>query len=171
MREIKFRAWHKEFKKMFYQSGLDELVIELRNHNRDCPRVALVLSLDRVVCIAGWNGASLIPTDKFELMQYTGLKDKNGKEIYEGDILKYTYPAGYALCEVRFGEWDNGESYEDHLGGNGWYIKEWAHYEHGDDKNEEIKVSLSGFTDYPMNNHKMEVIGNLWENPELLEAK
>ncbi len=68
MREIKFRAWGKIEKKMFYPAFLCEDGITLGKN--------------------GW--ANNILRDEYDLMQFTGLLDKNGKEIYEGDIVLYT---------------------------------------------------------------------------------
>ena len=69
MREIKFRAWDKNINKMFYgEEGFD---FE--------PDGCILLNYIQVTNQAGKN---------FELMQYTGLKDENGIEVFEGDIVK-----------------------------------------------------------------------------------
>ena len=83
----------------------------------------------------------------FNPMQYTGLKDKNGKEIYEGDILSYNN--GYAVFEVKNEMVRNcscchsvwGWNLHDAAGPDEDFDHIWTH----------------------------EVIGNIYENPELLE--
>ena len=71
-REIKFRAWHKDLKKMFKigQITLEKGTWNFEPNDRD------------------FVGMSIPYQPSFVLMQYTGLHDKNGKEIYEGDIIR-----------------------------------------------------------------------------------
>lgn len=63
MREIKFRAWHSQSQGMVHWLELQSIA-------------------ERAICHPLHGGHP-----HYELMQYTGLKDKNGKEIYEGDII------------------------------------------------------------------------------------
>lgn len=122
MREIKFRAWHKYQEKMFTVIGLYPTL--------------------RMVQLKGFNHA--IPLDCVELMQYTGLKDKNGQEIYEGDILqdfhkKTEEPITRVKVYWNDGFWD-GEPL----------------------KGERYKTCYAGFK-------CCKVIGNIYENPELVD--
>jgi len=82
-------------------------------------------------------------TDNCILMQYTGLKDKNGVEIYEGDIIKL-YGLPNAHFQVVFKN--------QYMGG--WILMH--------KKNE---VSLGA-----LDKNKLKVVGNIYENPELLEC-
>jgi len=86
--------------------------------------------------------------DRYILMQYTGLKDKKGKEIYEGDIVRWANGIGVIVWNRHYGMWDclyiSGEELPD---GN---LGVWTNGVGGD--------SL----------RLLEIIGNIFQNPELL---
>lgn len=117
MREIKFRAWEMTLKQMLIVTNL----------HLDTKGAHLS------------KGKTVLLSHTLIAMQYTGLKDKNGKEIYEGDILRH-----------------NREAYI----GKVWFCDGC------------FMTDCEGFGNQPMNDLDLgwiEVIGNIYENPELLK--
>jgi uncharacterized phage protein (TIGR01671 family) len=89
--------------------------------------------------------------------QYTGLKNKNGKEIYEGDIAR---EEDGGLFTVKYGEHNTSEWNDTHE--LGFYVE----------SNSEEEISRAIRTDiiFWVKYRKLEVIGNIHNNPELLEV-
>lgn len=96
------------------------------------------------------------------LGQYTGLTDKNGKKIFEGDIIVV---AGFpeSACVVNYGEFMDVNNTDDYY--LGWYLRRLS--------DGIISTVLNGKADG--DNHYYvglsEVIGNVYDNPELLEER
>ena len=128
MREIKFRAWLKEERKMV---NVETLFIGI---NR--------------LCFGNSKTEDLFFRDfeEVELMQYTGLKDKNGKEIYEGDIvlIKLDETSTWHKTVVGF--------------------KKGAFIANLIDKEDYVYIFHHGFA-----GDDFEIIGNVYENKNLLE--
>lgn len=124
MREIKFRAWLKEEKIMGEVLGIDILHKEIFFSNEDA------------------NCYEHTDFKDIELMQYTGLKDKNNKEIYEGDILKLRDNHGIGVIKYS-DEW-------------GAFVVEYI---------KPRPLAVLGMNYYK---EDIEVLGNIYENPELL---
>lgn len=126
-REIKFRSWDKILKIMSYNS----------------------------VDAINFKGQILLNDGKFHdinktdyiLMQYTGVVDKNGKDIYEGDIVRI---------------WANPRDYGGYKGHNYTGVVEYEEFSLGF-----ILSDGHGLRDFEF----IEIIGNIYENPELLGGK
>jgi len=123
-REIKFRGWNlvdKRWDKTSKVFGMNDYFKELGNG------------------VFRFNRGDVI------LMQYTGLKDKNGKEIYEGDIV--LRPKGNILKGEQWNEVIRAVEYNNYHGGFCW--ADWR-----------LDKEIAS---------KGKVIGNIYENPELLK--
>ena len=155
-REIKFRAYHKERKEIFEIASIDfeEKKVTLSNG---------IIKLLNV----GFK--------QFELLQHTGTKDENGKEIYEGDILLSVNENGVFLQEIGFG----GDERECTEFLNGFKIINGYTLEHDVTFSElkEFTKNIVLKNNIPYENDGIDdflydgwwVIGNIYEHPELLE--
>lgn len=119
MREIKFRIFNKHTKQMIYDTGMAM---------RDM-----------------FENGFVTEDEHRYLMQYTGFKDKNGREIYEGDIIMQ-------LSERTYDDFTGVVKFID-----GSYVIESA----------DGKTSVYLFDEVAFN----VLIGNIYENPELLEGE
>lgn len=129
MREIKFRAW-------------------ARDH--DGEMIMAPWSLDffsDMSLVTGYGGEFPSDREDVTLMQYTGIKDRDGKEIYEGDILDL---GNGRRLEVQYGAWNCGCC--DDVYGYSFEL-----------------FARTGITED--NVVCWEVIGNIYENPDLLKEE
>lgn len=158
MREIKFRAWDKERKKMFCPVGLfwNRVTHGLFDYCKDENETRIAINICSIS-----EQPTLCP---FIIMQYTGLKDKGGKEIFEGDILKIkAVDNRWNISVVKYGIARREMK-------SGWTVDIPCFYFDlvgADFKAFPIVKNYKGKHDLTM----LEVIGNLYEHPELLEAK
>ena len=133
-REIKFRLWDHNTDTMMIPDNFEFLDGEIG-------WIEAVREAGPQSGIDGYPG-------QFDVMQYTDLRDKNGREIYEGDIVKMHQVVLSPDDKIGWVEYTAQYGYSIRFGNRRCRQSDWANDEGA----------------------KYEVIGNIWENPELLEA-
>jgi len=137
-REIKFRVWEKRNKRMIH----------------DCTQFNI--ENGSVYQMLFWGNIKVnLLSSEFTLMQYTGLKDKNGVEIYEGDIIKLSYgiPPTYDILFIEYAD----DEYVSDISVSGWWMR----------NKRKNGCSSSLCKTYE---NDIEVVGTIHENPELLKG-
>jgi uncharacterized phage protein (TIGR01671 family) len=151
MREFKFRAWDSERKEMVYGEEIEESsqpYIEEGEHVCDTTRYFTGLSYGKLfVAYYKENG----DWDECNLMQFSALYDKNGKEIYEKDIVKI---------------WMEGNEF---LNSDGFSFTAQINYHGGAFWFDGISHMITDCNWHHYNASDREIIGNIYENPELIE--
>lgn len=141
LREIKLKAWNKATKKMYE-------VIKIDFYNE---KVGYLFADP----ITQGEAIGYFKFSDIDLMGYTEFKDKNGVDIYEGDILEFTVFDCYA-GDYQYRGFLEVDKY-------GKFIKT--------DLNNDEFTKVFDFVDVVVNDDELTVIGNIYENPELLEVE
>ncbi len=153
MREIKFRAWNKEMKVMCYNNEDNS-----KEYFDGIRMTEIGFINDRLSVPDKDNSWSY--RARYEVMQYTGLKDKNGREIYEGDIVKIESHTVGLIDGLR-----KSEKPKVKYRRIGWHPNgSWNSYRTLSDEHVGI-VSVYKPEKW------CEVVGNIYENGDLLEGE
>lgn len=145
MRKIKFRVWHKQENRWLDPWAEEDPILSLKDFGEGCE----VYLYDREQQEHSNKNCQM---EDLVIQQYTNIKDKNGKEIYEGDIVEYPF----------YGELDNPnkDKMKVVFYNYGYYL-------------DSMSKTYGGVKLLPIPHRiqyqYIEVIGNICENPELLK--
>lgn len=152
MREIKFRAWDRDRRVMLSGDDIESTMNPNGSHEYYSGLSYGVLFVSYFHYTGDWR--------ECDVMQFTGLHDKNGKEIYEGDILRCVTekvrvsdnkPTGVFVTKIKLIEWQ----------------PEWSRFQF---KNTNGNFELLPCTKQGWVSEWYEIIGNIYESFDLLEA-
>ena len=158
IREIKFRAWDKSKKSMVNSFN----IFDLRSNYPSDPYEEIIIESSN-------KGDIEFKKDNLILLQYTGLKDKSGKEIYEGDVILVADSYTDVITDDGQGPTEDFNHlapiiYNEKFGCFGVNIEHGGDYfDKGFSSFEKIQSNLGIL--------ELEVIGNIYESPELQEPK
>ena len=156
MRELKFRIWDKQNKTWLKNSSS----LHCFSNWSICPFTGKLI--DYVGAIDGdhgdkytaspapdyyMQGGKIVKDSRYVIQQYTGLKDKNGKEIHEGDIVE----AVHFVFDFKYKDNKRPENYSGIIK---WHRSYWA---------------IGNYKLFVMEDDSLNVIGNIFETPELLK--
>lgn len=144
MREIEFRAYSKSLKRMLSFEHLKEATKGMVDvANAEIQKRGLKFNK-----LSPYGLFLPLEDDDLEFMQFTGLTDKNGKKIFEGDIIEFDDKCYLVV------QWSGAGYFELRI------------YDAEDDYKNIYRTPIWNY-----NLENMEIIGNIWDNHELLEVK
>ncbi len=165
MREIKFRAWLPDFEKMLYSNVFeDDFFWSITEEGIKIENYMIINEM--------WDGIHYqrdgVEDTESILMQYTGLKDKNEKEIYDGDILSISHEYKEIITDEGEGPTYLTESFYEVIFINGAFSLK-VNKNDGMFPYYENHITLDHLFSDELPKEDCELIGNIYENPELLE--
>jgi uncharacterized phage protein (TIGR01671 family) len=148
MRSIKFRVWHKAEKKMHYylKAKFGQATnITLEGKFKDVDQIT----------------TKTVPNDELEVMQFTGLLDKNGSEICEADIVEVRHKGPKDPVQLGFSD----KVYRVQVV---WYDYSFSFERRREDDSIISRSNGLEFESIYYEENEVEILGNIYETPELL---